>query len=89
MRELMTGSELAAHRPGVAVAFSSVEGFREICAVSLDVGRDMLTLHNACVRETLSTCGGGSALPPVFGLVLLDICQGVASWPALIEMHGI
>ena len=40
------------------MAFSAVDGFKELSAISLELSRDMLLLHNACVRETLSTCGG-------------------------------
>ncbi|GLI69538.1 hypothetical protein VaNZ11_014183 [Volvox africanus] len=57
MRELM-GGDLQAIRPVVTVAFSSIEGFKELSAVSVDAGRDVLQLHNAAVRETLSTCSG-------------------------------
>ena len=42
----------------MSIAFIAIEGFKELSAISLDLSRDMLLLYNACVRETLSTCGG-------------------------------
>lgn len=58
MRELMSSAEMGNSRPIVCIAFSSVEGFREMSALNMDMARDMLQLHNACVRETLSACNG-------------------------------
>lgn len=45
-------------RPLVCLVFSSVEGFKEISAIQIELSKDMLALHNACVRETLTACGG-------------------------------
>ena len=45
-------------RPLVCIVFSSVEGFKEISAIHIELSKDMLALHNACVRETLTACGG-------------------------------
>lgn len=58
MRELLDQVDTTASRPSVTLAFSAVEGFKEFCAVSADLAREITHLHNACVRETLSTCGG-------------------------------
>ena len=58
MRELLDLNDVAASRPNVAVAFASLEGFNSVRAFSNELGKEMLSLHNACVRETLSTCNG-------------------------------
>eukprot|EP00798_Chlamydomonas_sp_ICE-L_P026803 gene26803-4397_t len=59
MRELMESSTRdGSERPEVALAFSAPEGYKELCALSQELGREMLQLHNACVRETLSCCVG-------------------------------
>ncbi|KAG2425877.1 hypothetical protein HYH02_014940 [Chlamydomonas schloesseri] len=57
MRELM-GGDAQSMRPVVTVAFSSIEGFKELSAVNVEAAREVLQLHNAAVRETLSTCNG-------------------------------
>ncbi len=38
--------------------FTSVDGVREITAFNTGLAEDMLALHNACVRETLSASEG-------------------------------
>jgi hypothetical protein len=58
MRELIPLSEAASFRPSACIAFSSIESYKEISAVNLPLSRELLMLHNACVRETLSACGG-------------------------------
>ncbi|KAG2436965.1 hypothetical protein HXX76_006480 [Chlamydomonas incerta] len=57
MRELM-GADVQSMRPVVTVAFSSIEGFKELSAINVEAAREVLQLHNAAVRETLSTCSG-------------------------------
>ena len=57
MRELLPLQD-SLPRPVVSFAFSSIDGFKEISALCLDKSRHLLRLHNACVRETLSACGG-------------------------------
>lgn len=63
MRELLEAAgasqaALLSRRPVISVAFSSIEGIKEVMAFGQEVSRELLQLHNACVRETLSTCGG-------------------------------
>ena len=58
MRDLIPPSEAASFRPSACITFSSIESFKEISAVNLPLSRELLMLHNACVRETLSACGG-------------------------------
>ena len=63
MRDLLdtAGSSPAAllsRRPVISIAFSSIEGIKEVMAFGQEISRELLQLHNACVRETLSTCGG-------------------------------
>ena len=58
MRDLQSLTLSSLPRPFVSFAFSSVEGYKEISALCLDKSRHLLHLHNECVRETLSICGG-------------------------------
>ncbi|KXZ45229.1 hypothetical protein GPECTOR_57g519 [Gonium pectorale] len=57
MRELL-GNDVQSLRPVVTVAFSSVEGFKELSALNVETARQVLAMHNMAVRETLSACSG-------------------------------
>ena len=63
MRDLLdtagaSPAALLSRRPVISIAFSSIEGIKEVMAFGQEISRELLQLHNACVRETLSTCGG-------------------------------
>lgn len=84
---------LGGDRPHVCVAFTSIEGFKEVSALNLQLSRELLYLHNACVRETLSACSGYECKENEGGFMIAfpDCCQGM-EWAltlqlALMEVH--
>ncbi|GAX81538.1 hypothetical protein CEUSTIGMA_g8966.t1 [Chlamydomonas eustigma] len=92
MRELLeTGSMSrnmsSAYRPNISLAFSAIEGFRQISSYNVQLSRKALSIQNACVRETLSVCGGYECKETDGGFMVAfnDSCQAV-EWAVTLQM---
>lgn len=65
-------------KPPLLQVFTSVESIKEITAYNAGLAEDMIAMHNACVRETLSASDGGRVVQWGLGheCHAQHLCQG-------------